>query len=95
MTIEQTEQINYTIFVNRIINLIYRNNNFSYDRIVFGEEGRTIGKEIYALAGYHGLFDVISLVEQELLVCELSNEYLRDLRELEFSFSGICEEFQA
>ena len=97
MTTKQTKEskINYKIFVDRILNLIYGNNNFGYDRIVFAEEGHIIGKEIYSLLGYRGLFSVINLVQQELLDCEYSNEYLGDLRELECSWSGIFDEFKA
>lgn len=90
-----TKTINYKMFSDRIIEMIYVNNNTLYDRDTFGKEGHGLGKEIYRVGGADGLFAVIRLVEQELLDCEYSNQYLSDLRNLEWSFNGICEEFQA
>lgn len=65
-----------------------------YDRDTFGKEGHKLGKEIYAVGGANSLFAVMRLVEQELLNCEYSNSYLGDLRNLEVSWTGICEEWQ-
>jgi hypothetical protein len=90
-----TETINYKRFVDRIIEMIFGNNNMRYDRDTFGKEGNKLGREIYAVGGANGLFAVMRVVEQELLDCEYSNEYLGDLRNLEVSWTGICEEWQA
>ena len=88
-------KINYKIFVDEIISMIYRNDNLNYDRDSFQEKGNKLGREIYAISGYHGLFLVMNLVQQELLDCEYSTEYIGDLRHLEWSFNGICDEWQA
>lgn len=85
---------NYRRFANRIIEMIYGNDNMRYDRDTFGKEGNKLGREIYAIGGYSGLFAVMNIVEQELLDGEYSNEYLGDLRNLEVSWTGICEEWQ-
>jgi hypothetical protein len=87
--------MSYKQYVNEIINMIFSNKEYLCDRIVFGEKGHKIGKAIYAIGGYKGLYIVMDLVQQELLECEYSSEYLSTLRELEFSFSGICDEWQA
>lgn len=79
------------VYTNRIIEMIYGN----YDRYTFEQKGNKLGKEIYKVYGYNGLFTVMNLVEQELLDGEYSNEYLDLLRLLEFSFNGICDEWQA
>jgi len=94
MTIDN-KTFNYKLFANRIIEMIYGSNNISYDRDTFGRDGNKLGREIYAIGGANGLFTVMRLVEQELLVCEYSSEYLGDLRTLEWSWNGICEEWQA
>lgn len=88
------KNINYRIFSDRIIGLIYGNNDFSYDEYLI-EEGHKLGKEIYNLGGANGLFSVMRIIEQELLDCEYSNEYLSVLRQIEWSWNGICEEWQA
>lgn len=75
-------------FANEIIDLIFSNQNNTKD-------ARIIGKNIYKIYGYKGLFNVINLVQEYLMNNEYSDEYLSDLRTLEFGFSGICDEFQA
>lgn len=87
--------LNYKRCADRIIEMIYGNNNLRYDHVSFQKEGNKIGREIYTIGGYHGLFTVMNIVEQELLDCEYSNEYLSILREIEWSWNGICEEWQA
>lgn len=87
--------VNYGPYVKEIIDMIYNNNDFSYNRIVFSKNGHLIGKKIYKIGGYKALYIVMDLVYQELIDLEYSNQYLGDLRELEFSFNGICDEFQA
>ena len=89
------ETVSYKQFVDRIIEMMYGNNNMRYDIDIFKKEGNKIGKEIYKVGGANGLFDVMHLVEQEFLNCEYSNEYLGVLREIEWSWCGICEEWQA
>jgi hypothetical protein len=84
--------INYTIFTDKIIHMIYGNNK-DYNRDIFEEEGNKLGREIYTLSGYKGLLIVMNLVQQELLDGEYSNEYLSDLRTIELSFNGICDEW--
>jgi hypothetical protein len=81
-------------FVDQIINMIFSNED-SFERIAFAEKSHKIGKDIYAISGYKGLYIVMDLVQQELVECEYSDEYLGTLRELEFAFSGICDEWQA
>lgn len=91
--IKQTKtKIDYIYFVNKILKLVFKNNN---DDTVFIVESNKIGKEIYTIAGYEGLYIVMNLIEQEITSCEYSNEYLYILRELEWGFNGICDEFQA
>jgi hypothetical protein len=87
--------VNYKIYVDEIIDIMHDNTDFSYNRIVFQGKGNKIGKEIYKVGGYKGLFIVMELVQKVLIENGYSDEYLTDLRELEFSFNGICDEFQA
>ena len=83
--------IDYTPFVNRIITLLL-NSNFDES---FNEQGNKIGRDIYSISGCRGLYKVMSLVDEELLNCEYSNSFLGGLRNLEVSWSGICEEWQS
>jgi hypothetical protein len=85
-----TQKLNYTQFVNKIIELLL---NSTYDEY-FNEQSNKIGREIYNITGYRGLYKVMNMVEEELLNCEYSNEILSSLRNLEVSWSGICEEWQ-
>jgi hypothetical protein len=77
--------------VNRIIELLL---NSTYDES-FNEQGNKIGREIYNTSGYRGLYKTMNIVEEQLLNCEYSSEFLYSLRNLEVSWSGICEEWQA
>lgn len=83
--------LDYTKFVDRIITLLL---NPSYDES-FNEQGNKIGREIYNTIGYRGLYKVMNIVDKQLLNCEYSSEFLLNLRNLEVSWSGICEEWQA
>lgn len=85
----------YERYIEEIIDMMFSNNDFSYDRVVFRKRGCEIGKEIYKKGGYKGLFAVMDLLVERLKEADYSNAYLGDLRELECSWSGICEEFQA
>jgi hypothetical protein len=85
----------YNKYIEDIIDLMFSNSDFSYDRIVFEKEGRKLGDEIYKIGGYRGLFVVMELLVERLKEADYSNAYLTDLRELECCFNGICEEFQA
>jgi len=85
----------YDKYVDEIINIMFGNGDFSYDRIVFKDKGYKIGEEIYKIGGYKGLFIVMDILVEKLKESDYSNKYLGDLRELECSWSGICEEFQA
>jgi hypothetical protein len=85
----------YNRFIEEIIDMMFGNSDYSYDRIVFAERGRVIGEEIYKIGGYKGLFAVMGLLVERLKEADYSNQYMGDLRELECCFNGICEEFQA
>lgn len=85
----------YNKYIEEIIDLMFSNSDFSYDRIVFEKKGRELGEEIYKIGGYKGLFAVMELLVERLTEADYSNVYLADLRELECCFNGICEEFQA
>jgi hypothetical protein len=85
----------YNKFIEEIIDMMFSNRDYSYNRIVFRERGRKIGEEIYEISGYRGLFAVMDILVERLKEADYSNTYLGDLRELECSWSGICEEFQA
>lgn len=85
----------YKKFIEEILDLMFSNSDFSYDRIVFEKEGRKLGEEIYKIGGYKGLFAVMDLLVERLTEADYLNSYLGDLRELECCFNGICEEFQA
>lgn len=85
----------YSQYIEEIIDMMFSNNDFSYNRIVFSKRGHKIGEEIYKIGGYRGLFTVMDLLVERLKEADYSNTYLGDLRELECSWSGICEEFQA
>jgi hypothetical protein len=95
MTTLKKQTVNYKRFSDKIIEMIFGINNLRYDHLSFQKESNKLGKEIYSIGGYHALFTVMNLVEQEILDCEYSNEYLGLLREIEWSFNGICEEWQA
>lgn len=84
----------YEKYIEEIIDMMFANSDFSYKRQVFSTRGREIGEEIYELAGYKGLFNLMNLIVETLKEREY-NHYLADLRELEWCWSGICEEFQA
>lgn len=83
----------YQNYVDEVINMIFRNTDFS-ERNVFGDRGTQIGKEIYNKSGYKGLYTFMDILVQTLMESEYSSEYLNDLRELECSFNGICDEWQ-
>lgn len=85
----------YNSFIAEIIDIMYGNSDFSYNRMVFAKRGREIGEEIYKIGGYNGLFVVMDLLVERLKESDYSNHYLGDLRELECSWSDICDEFQA
>jgi hypothetical protein len=85
----------YGKYISEITDLMFSNSKFSYDRTVFAKRGHKIGQEIYKVGGYKGLFHVMELLVERLKDVDYSNIYLSDLRELECSWSGICEEFQA
>jgi len=91
MTTDKVDRIN-NIFADRIIEMIFGSNNLNYS---FQKEGNKLGREIYAVSGSNGLFKVMNIVEQKIMDCEYSNEYLSDLRTLEWSWNNICEEWQA
>ena len=83
--------MSYKVYVDKLINMMYGNNDFGYNRIVFGETGKEIGKEIHRNYGYKGLFMVMNMLVEEL-TSEYNNSFLGDLRELEVCFDGICDE---
>lgn len=85
----------YNRFIEEIIDMMFGNSDFSCNRVVFAKRGRELGEEIYKIGGYRGLFAVMDLLVERLKEADYSNTYLGDLRELECSWSGICEEFQA
>ena len=85
----------YNKFIEEIISLMFNNTDFSYDRVVFSKRGRQIGEEVYKIGGYRGLFNVINNLPDILQERGYSHDNLSDLRELECSWAGICEEFQA
>jgi hypothetical protein len=85
----------YDKYIEEIINMMFSNSDFSYDRIVFEKRGHELGEEIYKIGGYKGLFTIMDLLVERLKEADYSNAYLVDLRELECCFNGICEEFQS
>jgi hypothetical protein len=95
MTTLRVKTNNYKQFADKIIEMIFGTNNLRYDLESFQNTSNKLGKEIYAIGGYNALFTVMNLVEQELLDCEYSSEYLGLLRDIEWSFNGICDEWQA
>ena len=93
------KNINYKPYVDEIISLMYSQDRDRYHRCdhnnYFSKRSRCIGKELHKLGGYNALFTILNILQDELMTNEYSTEYLHDLREIEFSFSGICDEFQA
>lgn len=83
----------YEKYIEEIIYMMYIS-NFSYDEAIFGKRGREIGEEIFEMEGYKGLFKAMELLTDTLQSRGYYN-YLGSLRELEWCWSGICEEFQA
>lgn len=87
---------NYNVFADKIIDMIYRNDNDNVNcNDTFQNEGSKLGNKIYQVGGANGLFAVMNIVEMKLLNSEYSNQYLCMLREIEWSWSGICDEWQA
>lgn len=93
---------NYNLFADKIIDMIYENDNVIYRDDIGDTYNDTlqckchkIGHKIYRIGGAEGLFAVMNIVEEKLLNAEYSNQYLCMLREIEWSWSGICDEWQA
>jgi hypothetical protein len=82
-------------FSKEIINIMFSNKDFSVNRKVFSKRGREIGEEIYKTSGYKGLSVVTEFLFQTLDEKNSRYDYYykRDIRELECSWEGICEEF--
>ena len=83
-----TNNVDYKQFVNKIIELLLNSSNNEY----FDETCNKIGQEIYNIDGCRGLYKVINMVEDELLICEYSNEHLDSLKQIELSFNDISKE---
>ena len=85
-------RINYNKFVDEIIDYMLLNTD-SVDDIHFQKYGNNIGKQIYEIDGYKGLFLIMDMLLEHIQKESYDNCYIK-LRELEVSFNEICEEFQ-
>jgi len=86
-------QLNYQRYVDELIDMMLSGRR-DHEGKIFGKRARTIGKELNELGGGNALFKCMDMLVEEL-TSEYSSEYLSDLRELEFAFSGISPDFQS
>jgi hypothetical protein len=85
-----TLSINYKIYVNELIDMIFNHTSKNY---IFGKRARQIGQNLYNQGGVDSLFICMNMIVDKM-TNEYSNEYLGSLRELEFCWTGLGD-FQA
>lgn len=91
-----------TVELSNYIDALWRymqnNKKFTENRTTFSTENtRKLGEEIYATFGVDGLFDTMrALCDMTMYQSEEKYQqyYFTDLRELEFAWSGISDDFQ-
>lgn len=81
--------INYKKYVNQLINIMY-----DYDTR-FQIRVRRIGIELNNLGGSQALFKALQVLIDELNQLNYTDDYLSYLREIEFAWSNINDNFQA
>ena len=85
----ENNSINYRFYTSELIDMIY-----NPDSVTFGLRARRIGEELHKKGGSDALFICMNMMVDELLT-EYSKDYLGCLRELEFCWSGISDDFQS
>lgn len=64
----------------------------------FNERAKNIGEMLHCKAGADGLFETMRILSEMVLYQKNQNiqtQYYKDLRELEFLWTGITPDFQA
>mgnify|MGYP001603726820 CR=1 FL=1 len=87
--------------IDSLYNRMINNKNFGEERCVFNKDnfGKEIGEELYKLGGVDYLFESIRTLTEDIMYKQSNSEnisyYYTDLRELEFCWNNISNEFQA
>jgi hypothetical protein len=84
--------IDYSKYIRELIDMMFPLNS---QGVIFGKRAREIGEELVALGGANALFNTMNIMVAKMQEEEYSDEFLSRLRELEFCWSGISEDFQA
>lgn len=82
----------YDKYVNELIDMMFIN---SSQEVIFGDRARKIGNELVLLGGSDALFNTMNIMVSRMQEEDYSDGHLSRLRELEFCWSGITDEFQA
>lgn len=83
--------INHSYYASELIDAM----NASKDIKTFKEYSEIIGRELNKLGGSDALFKTLDNVVSKLNEINCSNEFYNYLRDIEFSWSGINDDFQA
>jgi hypothetical protein len=86
-----TNIINYRYYANELIDAMSTSN----DIVAFKEYAKIIGQELNRLGGSDALFKTLDFIVSKLTESDYSNEFFNYLRDIEFSWSGINDNFQA
>lgn len=87
----QPHIINYSYYASELIDAM----SSSEDINSFKEYSKIIGQELNRLGGSDALFRTIRCVVTKLTDADYSDEFFDYLRTIEFSWSGINDNFQA
>lgn len=76
--------------------MMQANKHFNEKRVVFNNRAVDIGNTLFEVYGAQGLFDAMRGLCDRVLYTETEHQdyYFTDLRELEFKWTGITDEFQ-
>jgi len=83
--------INYRYYANELIDAM----SSSSDTNAFKEYSTIIGQELNRLGGSDALFKTLDFVVSKLTEDDYSDEFFDYLRTIEFSWTGINDNFQA
>lgn len=87
----QPHIINYSYYASELIDAM----STSEDVNAFKEYSKIIGQELDRLGGSDALFKTIDYIVIKLTDANYSDEFFDYLRTIEFSWSGINDNFQA
>ena len=85
-----------TEYIDELFKMMKANKRFDEKRTVFGPRAVQIGHDIFDNYGSSGLFNAMHAL-CDMIIYQSSkhqNEYFTDLRELEFKWDGITDDFQ-